>query len=297
MATQVHPYLQQLADEEAAKLAAESTEEVPDEETSTQEEPEPEFYQIPKSANLYRELTRLAEEDESFRNNLNTLVGRKAKKEYQTQISALEAELAEFKAERARQARASFSEEELGKRLKDPEFAQAYHSPVPDAELIRARSTAERIVEDTIEGVEDVLTPDEIERFRNALTAGHYDVRRDENEKEILFQGQPVQVDWQEAITQFNRQINRYARYQLEQRNKPTEQTPAAESKPVEQAPVKNRLAEASPDLSATAGSRGMARMSMSEYKRLNPRERIAMFKTDKDFENAVREGTLYYDE
>ena len=305
----MHPLLREIEEGEAHAAVAVPVPEtptepvVPTEPVATPAEesnpPEPDdFYKISRKA-TYADLARLSEEDKEFQNNLNSLVGRKARREYKPKIDELEAELAQFRARAAMAARQVTDPEVLKDRLlRDPEFRRQYDAPIPDPDFIRMQSSLERSVDDIFDGVADVLPEDIQGKYREAIYSGHYDIKRDANEQPILVNGQPLQLTATEALTQVATAVNRYARWYVGQgvATAPAPAPVGSAPTAVVDRPVANpALAAVRPDITSPGGGAGGARrMSLAEYERLNPLQQIALYKTSEDLERAITSGELY---
>lgn len=310
---QTNPLLREFEEQEAR--AAEATPEtvvptepvVPDApaglpaEEPSQSEPEP-FYKINK-ASTYADLNRLAEEDPEFRNNLNSLIGRKARREYKPRIDELEAQLAQFNAQATIAARSVTDPEAVKERLlRDPEFRRQYDAPIPDPEFLRVKSALERSLDDVFDAVADVVPDEVVTTYREAIIGGHYDIKRDTNEQPVLGQdGQPILLSPYEALAQVTNAVNRQARYFMTQAAVKTApaSAPVASAAPaaVADRPVANpALAAVRPDISTPSGGAGagVQRMSTTEYNNLTPPQQIALYRTGADLERALASGELY---
>ena len=313
MDSQMHPLLREIEEQEASAPEAVPSPETPDgpvapeaevaapAEESNQPEPE-DFIKISRKA-IYADLARLSEEDKEFQNNLNSLVGRKARREYKPKIDEMEAELAQFRAQAALAARQVTDPEALKERLlRDPEFRRQYDAPIPDPDALRLQASLERSVDAIFDGVADVLPEDIQSKYREAITSGHYDIQRDVNEQPVLVNGQPLLLTPTEALAQVANAVNRYARWHVGQRAAaapaPAPAQAVSASVAVAERPVANpALAAVTPDLSpAGGGAGGQRRMSVAEYERLTPPQQIALYPRAEELERALSSGELYRD-
>ena len=315
MANEVNPLLAIIEEEEAALAAASANPDAvagdaldPDgggPATEGEGAPAPEDVQPRKLT--YAEIAQMAEQDPEVRNYLNSLVGRKARKEWKPKVDELEARVAAYELERHNQARQNMDPAAVKDRLlNDPEFARQFHAPAPQPEVIQMRAQIERAVDTVFDSVADVL-PDEVsDKYRAALQGGHYDIARDADENPVLdSQGQPIRLSTLDALAQFQSAIGRQARWFAVNAARTRAPEPVA-SAPVQAAAVVSetprakpnpRLSEATPDLSAGGGSsRGAARMKLSEYNALNPLQQIKLYPTTSDLQRALDNGELYPD-
>ena len=299
------------APEAPVELAPEPTSEVSAVEESTTPEalevtpepaPDPRKWIDPRQG-YYQELTRLEREDLEFKNALRTRVGRQAASEWKPKVANLEAELAEARKQLQQERLKSLEPDEVKERLfQDPQFRKEYDQDNGvDPSLIRQRAAYEARVTQAVDFAEQHLPQDQIAMRVNALQRGAYDAARDQAGNVIR------RLTPEESLSWFERDLNAAAIAYVKQSSAPAPaaaapappqaiQTPPPAPAP---APVKSNpaLAQASPDLSAPKSPRSGKSMLYSEYKKLNPAQRMALYRTSTDVERAFATGELIRDE
>ncbi len=250
----------------------------------------------------YQELMRLEREDLEFRNALRTRAGRMAATEWKPKVANLEAELAELRRQVQEERLKALDPDEIKERLyQDPKFRQEYdRTRAEDPSRIRLQAAIESRINAVIDEAEQYLPPEEIARRHAALQQGAYDAVRDQS-------GRPVRVlTPEESVQWFERDMRTAIFSHLQQQARasaPAAQAappPAPAKEPAEApAPAKSNpaLAKASPDLTAPKAPGGSKGMLYSEYKKLNPAQRMAMYRTAADVEAAFARGDLVKDE
>lgn len=279
-----------------------------------------------RRAELYRQIEELQEADPAFRNVLNSYVGRKAKQRYEPEKARLEAELMQARRQLQELQLRSMSEEEIKERaVKDPAFRRQLDElaqPVPDPSLVQSVQAAIAHAEDA---VARYIPPEMLGQYQQMLRAGYFD-------REVLPNGQWRQLTVFESLAKYQNTLFNAAMQAARASGQqfvppgatgavappppvpppaapppppPQAQQPAkagdAEEKGEEEqrkAPTPNRrIAQMRPDTTAPAGrGSGLGRMSLSEFRRLSPPERLRMFPTVEDYERARAEGIIYDD-
>lgn len=265
--------------------------------------PDPRKWIDPRQG-YYQELTRLEREDLEFKNALRTRVGRQAASEWKPKVANLEAELAETRKQLQQERLKSLEPDEVKERLfQDPQFRKDYdQANGVDPSLIRQRAAFEARVTQAVDFAEQHLPQDQIAMRVNALSRGAYDTVRNQAGNVIR------QLAPEESLQWFERDLNAAAIAYVKQSSVPAPVAAAAPPPPQAvqtpppapaPAPVKSNpaLAQASPDLSAPKSPRSGKSMLYSEYKKLNPAQRMALYRTTADVDRAFATGELIRDE
>lgn len=296
MPTDVHPLLR------PKEEIAETPVEAPVEEAEAPVEEIPEVPVAEKerrvidldAEDLYQQIVRYRSEDPRFANVYNTDVGRKAAKDYQPRITKLEADNARLQT-RLREIEAQGMDEEAIKErlLNDPGFRRTYgEAPGVDANLIEMRGQLQAAIARVEEGVS--LEPAQLQQFQAMLYRGDFDAERDQAGRVIR------QLSPNETIAWYSSYLHQQERAATKPPAPQPQEAPVAEvevpqEEPAKPAPKPNtRLAQLNPDLTPASTSTGPAKMALSEYQKLSPPQRIAMFPTGAEYEEARRNGTIY---
>lgn len=262
---------------------------------------EEEFYRIPKS-NAYRELQRLADEDQALKNALNSMVGRKAAREYKPKLVELEAELARERAWRISQQKKALEAERdtdpegfAQKVISDARYRAAWDAKAPDPREVETRGRYQAAIEQTLDTFADTIPPDVLQQFEASVKTGWYDEDRDPASST---RGRKLSPE--ESLTRLQADLYQFTqRVRQEQSARPapaTKAAPAPAPAPVAEKPKPNiALAQASPDLTppSSGGSTGRHRWKMSEVKAMSRAEQAVHFPGIGDFGKAVREGLI----
>lgn len=318
MTVQTHPRLLEL--DEAAKAETEpvvETAEVidtpaePEAQVEASPEPEPApdpfegKYVLDKAA-TYQELLRLSRDDENFRNNLNTFVGRTAKRQYEPEVDRLKAELdaANFELRRSKiQAMAPADIE--AKFASDPQFAREYaeavHGKGVDIDAVREQIQTTAAVNRELDRAFDAGVPKEdIEQVQAWAASGAFD--HDPNSKRELsilesYSWMKDVIDQKIAATRIRQAPTAPAPApRTEAPSTVAAAAPVAVKEPV--IPQANaRLSEATPDLSnAAVATGGRRQYRLSEWRQMNPDQKKSVWPTAADFERDYRDGTIIRD-
>lgn len=135
----------------------------------------------------------------------------------------------------------------------------------------------------------DFLKPNLSAEYHKAFSAGHYDIQRGPDQQPVYKDGQTVPMTQRQAVWQMTEDMKRMAVFVRTTGGNaapapaasaaPAQESQAAPAPVARQAPVANpKLAGAAPDLTAPSTSRGASRMTTSEYKRLNPVQKLKEF-------------------
>lgn len=315
---QVHPRLRELAEEAAAEAQEQTA--TPEEETpavteaeapaepSAQAEARPEsdnFYRLEK-ARLYEEIARLDREDPVFRENVRTFGGRKTKREMESEVTVLKAELEALKLQQRQQAFKAMDPEDIEQRFStDPEFAQQYtatlHGKPVDVdaqrEVVAWTNRFETLVDEFVEG--GAVPKQWGDQTMAWLREGKFD--RDP-------QGRPLDpFGSYEAVRRYLSTASNV--YRSQRAAPPANPAQAPTRAPVAAAPQQQasvapeatkaapqpnrKLADAAPDMSNGSHGGGARRgMALEDYKRMNPREKMA-YAAD-GLESAISSGLVY---
>lgn len=301
MDEQVHPLLRKDAEaeeqvpEQEALVATPAEEAIP-ENAEDQVADDDSYYIRLDKRRLRQEFQRLQEEEKDVANILNTMVGNKAAQKYRPKIDELEAERASLQAQLRQLQYGSMPPDQLKERLlRDPEFARQYHTPTPDPDALRQKHAVDRAFDQMYSSVEDHVSPEEMQKFRDAAIGGWYDHQRDEN-------GQPVRaLSPVESLAAMQADISRFALAKVKNTAGIVAPPEVSAARPPVTAPptrapaqANPRLATASPDLTPSSGaSKGGVRMKLSEYNQLSPPQRIALYPSTEDFERARKSGEI----
>lgn len=289
-----HPLLMEKAEaeEEVPQQEAPVEEAAPDEEPTESpdaEEPQEEDDQIVLSRKgLFQDFKRLEQEDPRFANILHDYAARKARREHKPKIDELEARVAELNERVRKESIGRMSQDEIKERLaNDPKFRQAFDAKVPNAQAVRAKSEVAQAVDDAVDTfIEAGLDPEDAVRFRQSLEGGWYDFERDANGSPV---GQPLTP--YKAMALFQSDMGRHLR------QKAPVAAPQQQVAPKPRAVPNKALSNSGPDLTPVGGSSaGGKSMKMSEYNRLDWKQKIAMFPDEKDVAAALDSGRLVRD-
>ncbi len=322
MARDIHPLLRpkeeaDTPDEEAAPVeeleapVAESEEapesvEVPAEEEAPAEE-EPDYLLKLDKRNFYQELSRLEQEDAEVRNILNTLVGRKASREYKPQLERLRMEMEELRATNRDLTLKSMTPQEIEEKFRtDADFAKEYAEAVHSQPAPRASSDLELQIRNEVEDVLDRaygnLPPARVEQYREAIQRcpvhntddhGFFDHEPD-GRGGLKWVDSPIRSLslLKDGIAGESARVATQSAPAAVAAKSEAPAAPVAEKKK----PTPNaRLASAQPDLSPSGGASGsMTKMSVAEYQQLTPPERMKLFPSQEDYANARKSGLIY---
>lgn len=301
----------ELAPEPTSEVSAIAESSTPEALAEVTPEPAPDPRKwIDPSRGYYQELTRLEREDLEFKNALRTRAGRIAAAEYKPKVANLEAEAAELRKQLQQERLKSLEPEDIKERLyQDPQFRKEFdQSNAADPALIRQRAAFEARVSGAVDIAEQYLPPEEITKRVVALQRGAYDAVRDQAGNVVRTLAPEESLAW------FERELNGAAIAYVQQASARAAQPPPAPApaatpppQPVATAPApvpapaparsNPALAQASPDLSPARSSRSGKSMLYSEYKKLNPAQRMAIYKSTADVERAFENGDLIRDE
>lgn len=267
---------------------------------------------IDPSRGYYQELARLEREDLEFKNALRTRAGRMAASEWRPKVANLEAEAAELRKQLQQERLKSLEPEDIKERLyQDPQFRKEFDQPnIVDPALLRQRAAFVARVASAEDAAEQYLPPEEIAKHVGALRRGAYDAVRDQAGNVVRTLAPEESLAWFErdlataaAVASVKQEYARAAQ-------PPPAPAPAATPppQPVAQAPApapqapapaksNPALAQAAPVILSPQSPRGGKSMLYSEYKKLNPAQRMAMYRTVADVERAFETGDLIRDE
>ena len=320
MSVQVHPRLREL-EEEAAAEAKEQTA-TPETENpaateaeapatpAAQEEARPEsdnFYRLER-ARLYEEIARLDRDDPVFRENVRTFGGRKTKREMESEVSVLRAELEALKLQQRQAQFRAMDPEDIEQRFStDPEFAKQYAETVhgkpvdvdAQREVVAWTNRFEGLID---EFVENGHVPKQWgDQTMAWLREGKFD--RDA-------QGRPLDPfgSYEQVRRYLTVAANTHRSSRAPAATPPAQAVPRA---PVSQAPQQAvaeapvaakpspqpnmKLADAAPDMSNGSHGGGSRRgMALSDYSRMSPPEKIAY--AGDGLESAISSGLVYRD-
>lgn len=230
---------------------------------------------------------------------MNSLVGRKAAKEYQPKLTKLEADLARAQT-RLREIEVSrMDEDEIKDRLlKDEGFRQSYQKPQADPALIEMRGQIQAAIARVEESVD--LEPNQVEAYRQMLLSGAFDAERDA-------QGRPIRVlSPNETIAWYSSHLHNEARRFQQARTAtppasqveaPVAQVEAPQEPPAKPAPKANlRLAQLDADLTPGEPGGGSTTFRLSEIRKMAPPERLRHFPTGAALQEAINKGTVLVD-
>ena len=305
MPTQIHPLLrpkEEVIEEPAAEVdpleggeAEAPVLETPEAPVAETVQPERRIIDL-DSPNLYADIARWQNEDPRFSNQLNSLAGRHAARKYQPEMTKLQADLARAN-QRLQQLETQGMDEDAVKErlLKDPAFRSSYGKTEQIApEVIELRGQIESAIAMAEDSVAGSLPPEVIQGFNSMLREGRFDAVRDAR-------GQVTrQLSPQETLAWYGSALHQEA----QKRNVKSEPAPppppppaaaVVAEEPIKTAPKANtRLAQLSPDLTSSASQTGSARMAWSDYQKLNPLEKMALYPTADDVQAARQRGDLY---
>lgn len=254
----------------------------------------------------YQELTRLEREDLDFKNALRTRAGRMAASEWKPKLANAEAEVLELRKQLQQERMKQLEPEEVKERLfQDPQFRKEYDQVNGiDPNLVRHRAALEARVTQAEDFAAQYLPQDQIAIRVNALHTGRYDAVRDQGGNVIR------RLSPEESLQWFERDLNAASIAYVKQQNTlAPPSAPVTVAPPPPQAatpppapavaPVKSNsaLAQASPDLSTPKSPRSGKTMLYSEFRKLNPAQRMALYRTSTDIEQAFEKGELVRDE
>lgn len=266
---------------------------------------------IDPSRGYYQELARLEREDLEFKNALRTRAGRMAASEWRPKVANLEAEAAELRKQLQQERLKSLEPEDIKERLyQDPQFRKEFDQPnIVDPALLRQRAAFVARVASAEDAAEQYLPPEEIAKHVGALRRGAYDAVRDQAGNVVRTLAPEESLAW------FERDLSTAAIAYVQQEYARAAQPPPAPApaatpppQPVAQAPApapqapapaksNPALAQAAPVILSPQSPRGGKSMLYSEYKKLNPAQRMAMYRTVADVERAFETGDLIRDE
>ena len=382
---QVHPRLLKLAED---RLAAEASakDAAPEPETPVLDTPAEQVADatVPAPSDVATELPPAPAEDEDFivvrfpkkprpedieaaigsnphlLNVWNSQIGRKAKREYEPKVQALQSELDQIRAAQLQAKFAGIPPEQLGEQLRtNPQARQEYEAAQRQTpQAIQARNEYMAAINEIAEGTSPDAVPDVVDRLKEAIGAGDFDttvengqqvrlnsqrglgvfgrevnayssavsslddeardayhqaftngwynVRRGPDEQPVLDQyGREQPVSRRESVAQMTAAMRRYTEYARTQARTAPAATPA-KAQQVQQpaaapaavvagkpAPVANlALAAAAPDLTPPAVSRGVGRMSVTDYSALTPPEKLRA--APRGLDAALKDGSIY---
>ena len=266
---------------------------------------------IDPSRGYYQELARLEREDLEFKNALRTRAGRMAASEWRPKVANLEAEAAELRMQLQQERMKAMEPEDIKERLyQDPQFRKAFdQSNAANPDEIRRAAAAEARVMSAVDAAEQYLPWGEIAKRVNAIQRGAYNVIRDQAGNVVR------ELTAEESLAWFERDLNAAAIAYVQQASARAAQPPPAPApaatpppQPVAEAPApapqapapaksNPALAQAAPVILSPQSPRGGKSMLYSEYKKLNPAQRMAMYRTVADVERAFETGGLIRDE
>lgn len=256
-------------------------------------EPAPEKIYTLKRQGLYQELARLEREDPDFAHVLKSYIGRKAKSQYEPQLTSMQQELEQLRLQTRRDRFSNMSDEAIREKFAtDPQFARDYaefiHSD--DGRLQqqhsqeRERQTAVSAFSTAVDtAIDEGLDPTEAEKLWQSLGAGKYDYDPSGN-----------MLSYAQSLALFQRDLYKAAL-----------QAPAPAQSPVQvngqvaqngQAPqaVQAPPDNASPDMSR-GGSRpgALTRWTKAQVDAMEPEDFIRHFPAEGDWERAIAEGRV----
>lgn len=267
------------------------------------------FYVKLDKRSLYSELRRLDQDPETS-DTFRSFVGRKMKREYEGQLELLRAERdalnAQLESERTQREIATMLAEEgeaaVQERLRtDRDFAQRYHNTgqqTIDLDSVRSQvqlsGTVENMFEEALGGG---LPLQRIQQYQAAIEQGYFDYPRDAQGNATGGALDPTQsLLWIQRSLQNEVMAYRAAAMQQAQRQAPPQAAPPPPPPPQAAAPVPERKPAANPALrgkgpdvsSGSSGSLG-GQMTVDEYKRLTPPEKLERF-PGKDLQQLIDE-------
>ena len=236
--------------------------------TPTPEEPsQPERITFEVDPNdIYGSIRSLSEKHPKVANVINSMVGMKARTQYEPKLQEAQLQLARYQRGEDQRVVAAVPEAQRGhKVLTDPKFKAAYERvEAPDTFDAQARSLeVQRTVLSLIgSAIDSGLSPDRAEDYLNKLRSGEYDKDAEGN---IL--------SFDDSIARLNRDVMSALRTGVSPQapvTTPQEGQPES-SPPAQVAPSKPLIDSASPDLSnSSSGARGQ-RYTAAEIKNMDP--------------------------
>lgn len=251
---------------------------------TSESQPDPVTFEINPN-DIYGSIRKLADSDPKVANVLNSMVGMKARTEYEPRLQKTELELSRLRRELAQRDISAIPEaERAGRIANDPETRQKDDlAKSPDnypqqQEALRVRGT----ILSTLEGaINNGLSPERAEEFLKNLQEGTYD--KDE-------QGNILSTE--DSLRRLNNDVfkalPRTAPVDNTQQQAPVNTLPAPTQQ--QQAPPRD---SASPDLSSQSSNIRGQRFTKTEIDRMTPDQFINTFPNDSDYEAAIRDGRV----
>lgn len=271
------------------------------------------YYRLSK-ADLYRDIARLAEEDERFRNILQTFQGRRAARRYESEIAQLRAELERTKRELFAQRLQAMSEEDIAQRAEqDEEFREQleWYVGAEEADPKQEQETAlwRTKVEEAFDwAMAEGLPPSRIDQIRTALRPGGcvnckvwpgipHGVLDHDREGNPVWEGDAV--DMLRSALAAEVVALRQARSSAPPPQAAQTSSPApvaSQGKPEVPEPrtmLPVQRDTAAPDMSPPGGGQEMGVMTLEEVYRLPPPEFVRLFPNEGDLERAIAAGRV----
>lgn len=304
------PRLQQEQQQTVATAEPEQPVPEPEAEPAVEQQPEDDGYYRLSKADLYRDISRLAEQDERFRNILQTFQGRRAARRYESEIAQLRAELERAKRELFAQQLQAMSEEDIAQRAEqDEEFRQQleWYVGTEEADPKEEQETAlwRAKVEEAFDwAMAEGLPPSRVDQIRAALRPGGcvnckvwpdipHGVLDHDKEGNPVWEGDAV--DMLRSALAAEVVALRQARPSAPSPQRTS--VPAAPQgkpeipEPRTMLPVQRDTA--TPDMSPPGGGQEMGVMTLEEVYRLPPPEFVRLFPNEGDLERAIAAGRV----
>jgi len=236
---------------------------------------------------IYGSIRRLTESDPKVANVINSMVGMKARTQYEPKIRETQIQLERLQRERETNLVNSVPEKDRDARAgSDPAFA-AMRDRVRQPDTTSAKEAAlsvQRIVNQTLEAaINQGLSPDKAEEFLNKLTSGGYD-----NDAK----GNPIGVE--SSLAMLNADIMTTVRSVAPATRAavPAEGGSQAVVLPTATPPSPPRDS-ATPDMSSSSSGATGPRFTVAEIRVMTPDVFERHFPTEDDYERAIKERRI----
>lgn len=257
--------------------------------------------------NLGRDISRLRQENQRFREVFNAIAGSATKSRYENQIQQLQLQLQQERLNSMRSMVSTMKPEDIEDRFqKDPNFAQQYtqliHGNTDYTQAMLRQQVVGQIQNILGAAMERGLPPEKAAEFEQELKSGKYDRE---------FEGGP-EVTPGESLALMQRDIYNYLDASSSAANSShaslpstepspveTKTTPEANSQPTEppqtQTPAPRAVDTASPDLSGqrTQTPPTGKQFTREEIASMTPEQMLEAFPNDGDWEKAIKDGRI----
>ena len=224
-------------------------------------------------------LNRLMGENPEVLNVVNAMIGQKAATKWRPQVSALELEVSELRANNSKRIIEQAPVDDVNERLRtDPQFRQQYDE-VMESDDVLAQQRQQIAVSNQINNSIELATSRGLSYERaNALLGKVADGSFDVDDE-----GNAVSIDV--AMESFQSALYGELMQNASAPSAPVVETPAS---------TEELLDTASPDVSPSGGSAtGGVRYTKQDIENMDPDEFIVNFPEDGDYEKAYREGRI----